>query len=274
MSANRPVLIDNGLGGEKHITGVAETRTVLNQLHWHNFFELVLIADGEAEEMINGKRLHVKKGYGRLVTPSDYHQLFPITPIDILVLSFDESILSYERLQELIVGNYPLTFTLETDTFDTVKTLFQLCIDESLRPCVNEKFLNTLTEALLIKILDSQHSGNAKTHKEPSSSNLRDALLYLHTHFREQIELSDVAKIFHYNTCYFSSAFHKEFKMTFVEYLTRLRIDYAKKLLISTDLKIIDICYRSGFSSLSTFSQTFKKQTGQSPSQYRVSKQK
>ena len=231
MTCERPVLVNNGLTGEKHIIGVAETRTALNQLHWHNFFELVLIADGEAEELINGQRLPVKKGYGRLVTPSDYHQLIPITPIDIMVLSFDESILSHEQLQKLIVSNNPLTYTLEGDNFDTVKTLFQLCIDESRRPQVNENFLNALTEALLTKILDSQPVRHTVKSQEPCSTNLQDAVLYLQTHFREQIELSDVAKISHYNTCYFSTAFHKEFEMTFVEYLTRLRVDYAKKLL-------------------------------------------
>lgn len=63
--------------------------------------------------------------------------------------------------------------------------------------------------------------------------------------------------------------FKQTYGMTPKEYGGLLRLHTAKKLLLHTDKKIIDIAYIIGFSSLTTFNRFFKKQTGQAPTAYR-----
>jgi len=57
--------------------------------------------------------------------------------------------------------------------------------------------------------------------------------------------------------------------MTFVEYLTRVRIERARELLASQDLRSYEIAEQVGFRDAHYFSLTFKKQTGYSPTEYR-----
>ena len=95
------------------------------------------------------------------------------------------------------------------------------------------------------------------------------ALLHLHMHFRENPSLGKLAAIAHYNASYFSTAFHSYTSMTYSQYLNMLKIDYAKKLLLTTNLKIADICQECGFTSHSNFLRLFRQQTTMSPAAYR-----
>ena len=69
---------------------------------------------------------------------------------------------------------------------------------------------------------------------------------------------------------YFSELFKKTFKMSLVRFVTKLRIDYAKELLVTNRRSVSEIAEMSGFSNAYYFSTVFKKQTGFSPSQYPI----
>ena len=73
---------------------------------------------------------------------------------------------------------------------------------------------------------------------------------------------------------HFSAIFSQECKTTFIEYLTNVRIEAAKKLLKETDMKGSDIAYECGFSDPHYFSFIFKKNTGLSPREYKNKEQK
>lgn len=68
---------------------------------------------------------------------------------------------------------------------------------------------------------------------------------------------------------HFSAVFSQECKTTFIEYLTNVRIENAKRLLRETDMKGYDIAYDCGFSDPHYFSYIFKKNTGLSPREYK-----
>lgn len=69
---------------------------------------------------------------------------------------------------------------------------------------------------------------------------------------------------------YFSELFKKTFKMSPVRFVTKMRIDYAKELLVTNRRSVSEIAEMCGFSNTYYFSNVFKKQTGFSPSQYPV----
>jgi two-component system response regulator YesN len=83
------------------------------------------------------------------------------------------------------------------------------------------------------------------------------------------ISLQDVCKHVVMSTSYFSSVFKSYTGETFVEYLTRVRIDKAKELLKFTDLKTYEIADKVGFADPQYFSVAFRKQSGNSPTEYR-----
>lgn len=83
------------------------------------------------------------------------------------------------------------------------------------------------------------------------------------------LSLNNVATELHISMNYLSSLFKKETGQSFTQYLTNFRIDKAKELLKTTDLKTYEIAYEVGYDDPQYFSTVFKKIVGVSPSEYR-----
>ncbi|CAM4311762.1 response regulator [Paenibacillus typhae] len=95
---------------------------------------------------------------------------------------------------------------------------------------------------------------------------------YIRSHYEESdISIGRVCQHLHISTGYFSSIFKKEMKMTFVSYLLQIRLEAAKELLRSTELKAFEIAEKIGFSDPNYFSFCFRKKYGQSPKEYKNS---
>lgn len=86
----------------------------------------------------------------------------------------------------------------------------------------------------------------------------------------EDLSLEAVAKAVNTSTFYFCKMFKRATGLTFTEYLSRVRVEKAKSLLLNPHIRISEVAFEVGFQSLSQFNRVFKKITGQSPSQYRA----
>lgn len=90
-----------------------------------------------------------------------------------------------------------------------------------------------------------------------------------------RISLKEMSEAVQRNPTYLSREFATYFdNLTFGEYIRKLRVDKAIQLLADPTLSLLDIAYLTGFSDQSHFTRIFKKQTGQSPSEYRKTGQK
>lgn len=92
---------------------------------------------------------------------------------------------------------------------------------------------------------------------------------YLQEHLNEDISLSILAEEFHLSAQYISQLFKSEIGVNFLAYLTNIRMERAKKLLLSTALSIGEISEQLGFGDYRVFTKVFKKSEGVTPSQYR-----
>ena len=97
-------------------------------------------------------------------------------------------------------------------------------------------------------------------------SRVRD---YLHAHYGEHLTLSILANQFGCSRSTLIAAFEKTNGESVMGYLSRLRIDSAKRLLTETDLSVGEIAARCGFENVYYFSTAFKKVHGTSPKSYR-----
>jgi len=95
------------------------------------------------------------------------------------------------------------------------------------------------------------------------------ALQYIIIHFRESIQLSDIAKSVRISSRHLTRIFHQNTGQTINTYITRMRLYHAMRLLVTTDRTVTDIMYDSGFSCTTHFYKAFREQTGKTPRQYR-----
>ncbi len=109
----------------------------------------------------------------------------------------------------------------------------------------------------------------AKEGEQSPTKIVRDALYYIRRHYNENISLADVAEHINVNKSYLSDVFKKEQKVTITQYITNLRMEKAKELLIHTDMKMYEISVEVGYNDYTYFSQIFKRNTGETLSEFR-----
>ena len=85
----------------------------------------------------------------------------------------------------------------------------------------------------------------------------------------EELSLGQVAKAVNTSTFYFCKMFKRTTGLNFTQYVSRVRVEKARNLLLNPNLRISEIAYEVGFQSLTHFNRVFKKITGQSPTDYR-----
>lgn len=99
---------------------------------------------------------------------------------------------------------------------------------------------------------------------------LAQALAYIREHQSEALSLRGVARQVNLSPYYFCKLFHRVMGMTFTQYLTRLRLERAKDLLLNPAMTVGEVATAVGFGSIPHFNRSFKKYTGMTPTAYRT----
>ena len=102
-----------------------------------------------------------------------------------------------------------------------------------------------------------------------SSERIQLVCQYLLENYKRPIALKEVAKVANMTEKAFCRFFKNSTLKTLVQFVTELRISHACKLLLEGDLSVTEICFESGFNNLSNFNRIFKRNTGQTPKEYR-----
>ncbi|MFC5405365.1 response regulator [Cohnella soli] len=108
-----------------------------------------------------------------------------------------------------------------------------------------------------------------KKDKEPKDDIIGKIVEYMKSNFKEPITLETVAERFALNSSYLSRLFKQECGENFIDFLTRIRIEKASKLMLNPHLKTYEIAEIVGYENTNYFSKVFKKIIGLSPTEYR-----
>ena len=95
------------------------------------------------------------------------------------------------------------------------------------------------------------------------------AKLFIDSHFDEKIDLDNIADEAFFSKFHFIRLFNSVYNKTPYQYLSFIRMEKAKQLLIQ-DMSISQVCYSVGFDSVSSFSGLFKRIVGQTPASYQL----
>lgn len=93
---------------------------------------------------------------------------------------------------------------------------------------------------------------------------------FVQSHVEEPITLDQVVQHVHVSRFYFCKLFKRVTGMTLTEYVSRVRVEKAKSLLVDPSLRVSEVVYAAGFGSIPRFNTVFKQHVGMAPSEYRA----
>ncbi|WP_027092278.1 response regulator [Cohnella thermotolerans] len=157
--------------------------------------------------------------------------------------------------------------------------LYRYCIEKNVN--VQEVFGSQLTEItrmlarsslehIMASLTDTALRVGEHLNARKNNNKLFESVLaYIRDNFRKDISRESVAREVYVTPGYISYLFKQQMQTSFVDYLHRIRIEHASRLLEDNSLRISDIAHEVGYQDEKYFFQVFKKYTGMTPNQYR-----
>lgn len=232
--------------------------------HSHHFAELFYVTNGSGEFLVRDERLPIKKHDVIIVNPNIEH-----TEIS------DFS----DPLEYFVIGLNGISFISDEDTVPYVRFrdpdksillyLYKAFEEYNAKQEAYLELCKHLVQVMLILILRKKHVSINVSATEKVQKEVALVKNYIDVHFKSNITLESLAEEAHINKYYLSHLFKKTYGISPVKYLNRVRMDTAKFLLESTNYSVLEISEIIGFKSQSYFSQTFKREVGVAPLDYR-----
>ncbi len=166
---------------------------------------------------------------------------------------------------------------LESSTDDGLSTIIKLMYDLRRREDTDaEPELELCTYLVLLQLARQTTQAPLLTAKEPVELRLRQpiepALAYVYEHYKEDIQVSELARSCSMSESYFRKQFLRIMGISPLEHINRYRVHRAMNLLMTTSDSIQNIAVRAGFSSVAAFNRNFKQYALSSPSEWRRSR--
>lgn len=240
-------------------------------LHWHEFFELGFVLSGEAVQLLNGKPSKLERGTLFLLTPADFHEIVPSSTLVYYNLIFTEEALKDELYSWLFGENRELLCSIPPERCDDMHADFRRIRDElndvSARGShlVVQGTLDRILIELMRRVPPAEDNIGGAGSNSSAEEAVRRVISYLQVHFREPLALGDAARRAGLSPNYFSQMFHRITGIPFQNYLQALRLQFAHSLLRVSELPVTDVCFSSGFNTLSHFERAFKAKFGVPP---------
>lgn len=253
--------------------------------HWHNELEFIYLAIGQAVFSIDDEAIPVQAGECVFVNSGQIHS----------GVTQSEQVLYYS-----IVFSHELI----TNSFDSLRMLFNEIITNKLelfshfRPEIPDQreviselkaIVHELTEkniayelALRSKLFSifctlvrkNLYNPIPQTQKYPVRSKryelLKNILGYISQNYNKKISLNDISKDVNFTPQYLCRFFKEMTDYTFSNYINHYRIETSCTLLKVSSLSITDIALECGFENISYFNRVFKRQTGCTPTEFRI----
>ncbi len=245
-------------------------------MHWHRYFEIGLCLEGDGQFAYLHKKYPVHPG--DIFINNDYENHVAITDEGctnrylflILMPSFISDSASHRanrRYIETFQYNPPdfiNRIPCGTPTAEKITSLITHGLKVYQTRQENwEMELDIIVRNILLAL--SQHYLR-KDSEESARQNINPKILaaqrYIHQNYNQPLTLDAVAAYVGFNTTYFRHLFKKEMRISFKEYLTHLRVNNARMLLLNSSLSIGSIIEEVGYSNISQFYRIFRQGTG------------
>lgn len=218
-----------------------------------NYMDLTFCISGSMHYLFEGKHVFLKPG-DAIIFPQGSVRTRYESDIPSLYCSFNVTM--SDGFESKVKGY--LKNSLRSDTvaiIESVRNSFNSVSDERLEKCV--ALFWYLYYQLIETVVNNEH---------PHIKHIKQ---YVAKHISEEISLEDISEHVHLSPQYCCALFSKHMGQTLFDFITKQRIDYAKGLIITSELSLTEIASSCGFNDYNYFSRVFKNTTGITASKYR-----
>lgn len=264
-----PVRQKNGLyfSDGRPIYPVSKILDAPTILHTHDFYELELITEGEGEYYHNGTTFPLERGLLFFMTPTDFHQIVPKDTCKIHTVEINENIISSEW--QTFFMSHPTTAVYKLSEAELEQWMARHTAARAEYELSDDYSAENMIRLLEVLLSCVARIMKREQKAKKSRSSFQQALDYIAHHYNEPLSLEEIATAVGYTPQYFCSLFRQQTGRQLMDFITDLRLNYAKMLLRTTNLSATEICFRSGFNSQSAFFRQFRLRMEQSPADYR-----
>ncbi|MFO7611776.1 MAG: AraC family transcriptional regulator [Clostridia bacterium] len=273
---------------------IAKRKDLNTTMHRHEFVQIIYVAKGSSGHVINDNRFTVYKGDIFIMPPYVPHYFIPGGDAEIFEYEFipefinekfssdykDNSFMDFAYLEPFLVAENMIKprLNLSGNIQREVEGIFnRILIEYEQRDKDFELVIKALTLQLLIMVSRQYNRNEDNSENNTVFVKHRDSLLktieYIEENYSECISLDDAVRVSLLSKSYFGYLFKHMTHKTFTEYLNGVRVSKAIELLKTRhDLKVIDICFLTGYNNVNHFNRIFRAETGCTPMQIRKNK--
>ncbi|SHI95299.1 GH39 family glycosyl hydrolase [Parasporobacterium paucivorans] len=241
--------------------------------HWHPQIEIVYVLEGESEIIMNEQKYLLKEDQLLVINPYRIHTIQNdkcTMGVFLINLSMFDQTLVRESLQidcnSITIGNDDQLLPLKHLLARIVKS--NISIE---KPKHAELLNKSLAYALLFELISKfsvkEVSGTIET--SATFNRMEDIIKYINLHYAENISLKELSRDFFLSVPYLSRIFKKYIGMNFTEYLNSVRLARSVEFLRDSEITTENISQLCGFPNSRSFVNTFRKEYGETPAQYR-----
>lgn len=235
--------------------------------HAHNYTELFYVVGGNGNFRFDSDFYPVHANQLVIVNPNIMHTeiSFPDQPLEYIVVGLEGPEL---RMCEDHDGRFCI---LDVPESTEILSCMQSILHEMQGKRNDyEVICQAYTEILFVQLMRCESFTIEHANLEPYlTSRCASVRHFIEGHYKEPLNLDQLADIAKMNRYSFAHAFRREYGTSPINYVIDCRIREAKRLLIETDLALSQISGILGFSSASYFSQVFRRVEEISPVEYR-----
>lgn len=245
------------------------------QSHWHESIEILLVANGEVDLLVDGKKYNLQEDDLIIINSKEIHSIKSEKNNIVIAIQIDLSSFNdlYEDIDKINFNCKSFEYTKDDKRFILIRKILSEITYNYLKQSngYNIKINSLLNELVYILINRFKNSTKTKTENKNYKhiDRLNRVISHIQKNYKEDITLNSISRMEYLSPQYFSKFFEKHMGVNFLTYLNSIRLEHAMKDLVNTDYNITDIALNNGFANVKSFTSLFKNIYKETPSNYR-----
>lgn len=242
--------------------------------HFHQEIELLYLLEGTMELTVGDKEIHLETDDVIVINPNKKHGFRASDDILFAQLS-----IAYEMVSDIFQTTEVIFWCDSTkgdnEQFAELRSVLKQLLNHYLSTQGNVvnfghialcyQVMDLLSTNFLVQAADKENMSE----EDRFEYRIMQINNYIRGNYQQPISIKDLSEKLYLSNGYLSRFFKKNYGMSFVEYLTNIRLYHAVDEILYSDQPITRIAYDNGFTSIAVFNKSFKKAYGETPSEMR-----